>query len=126
MLPGTLRNNLSDGKKTPSRLYNERVRVFFAGLDQSSASSNDTRGEFIGDCRLPTTIAANDIRKLQLEIIPRSSDVFVISYPKSGTTWTQQIVKLIWNHGKEDGRDIDEVLPWIEPMAPDDAEVCDG
>ncbi len=123
MLPKTLRYDLGDDLKTPSRLYNERVRTFFESLDESTAASNDIRGELIGDIRLPTTISANHVRKLQQDIFPRPSDVFVVSYPKSGTTWTQQIIKLIWNNGIEDGRDIDDVIPWIEPIEPELIEV---
>ena len=121
MLPSSLRNHLGDNKTTPSRVYNERLIAYFASV--SDPDSNEIRGERIGNCLLPTTISVNDIRKLQRELVPRSSDVFVVSYPKSGTTWTQQIVKLIWNNGEEDGRDVDEALPWIDPMTPAEAEV---
>ena len=33
----------------------------------------------------------------------RPDDVFITGYPRSGTTWTQQIVKLLRNNGKDDG-----------------------
>ena len=44
----------------------------------------------------------------------RSDDLFVVSYPKTGTTWTQQIVKLILSNGVDDG--VPELIscPWIE------------
>ena len=41
-------------------------------------------------------------------------DLFVVTYPKSGTTWLQQIVKLIRNGGIEDGRRCNRVVPWLE------------
>jgi len=34
----------------------------------------------------------------------------------SGTTWTQQIVKLIWNQGEEDGRKVVNALPWLDSV----------
>ena len=43
-------------------------------------------------------------------------DVWVASYPKSGTTWTQQIVRLIRNNGEEDSRTISEAVPWLEGL----------
>ena len=44
----------------------------------------------------------------------RPDDVWVVTYPKCGTTWTQQIVRLIINRGKEDGLTIRDAVPWIE------------
>lgn len=35
-----------------------------------------------------------------LDYKPSDSDIFVVTYPKSGTTWTQQILYLILNDGK--------------------------
>ncbi len=50
-----------------------------------------------------------------LKSIPlRSDDLFVVTYPKSGTTWTQQIVKLIRNGGKEDDTKVVDAVPWLE------------
>ena len=49
---------------------------------------------------------------------PENDDVFVVTYPKSGTTWMQQIVRLILNEGKEDGLDVNNSVPWLEALDP--------
>ncbi len=41
-------------------------------------------------------------------------DIWIVSYPKAGTTWTQQIVKLINNNGEDDDVKIDESVLWVE------------
>lgn len=48
----------------------------------------------------------------------RADDVFIDTYPKSGTTWMQQIVKLICNDGQDDGRKVDDAIPWLERDGP--------
>ena len=42
------------------------------------------------------------------------SDVWIATYPKSGTTWTQNIVKLIRNKGEKDGVQLMLSVPWAE------------
>ena len=44
----------------------------------------------------------------------RPQDLFIVTYPKSGTTWAQQIVKLIANDGKDDDTIVTESIPWLE------------
>ena len=44
----------------------------------------------------------------------RLGDVFIVTYPKSGTTWTQQVVRLLRSGGKEDGQLLDRAVPWLE------------
>ena len=41
-------------------------------------------------------------------------DVFIVTYPKSGTTWCQQIVKLIRKDGVDDGTSMKISIPWLE------------
>ena len=50
---------------------------------------------------LPDIVDQNDLDKLKtFELYP--DDVWVASYPKSGTTWAQQIVRLVRNRGAPD------------------------
>ena len=49
---------------------------------------------------------------------PLPEDVYVVGYMRSGTTWTQQILKLIRNNGVDDGVELHISTPWVE-SAPD-------
>jgi hypothetical protein len=51
-----------------------------------------------------------------LELYP--DDVWVVSYPKCGSTWTQQIVRLIRNNGVQDDVKIATAIPWVEAGPP--------
>ncbi|XP_018419351.1 PREDICTED: amine sulfotransferase-like [Nanorana parkeri] len=47
----------------------------------------------------------------------RDDDVFLITYPKSGTIWTQQILSLICSEGHRNGTekiDTNDRVPWLE------------
>ncbi len=43
-------------------------------------------------------------------------DVWIVSFPKSGTTWLQQIVKLIRSNGLQDEAKITHSVPWLEAI----------
>lgn len=47
-----------------------------------------------------------------MKVLP--SDVFIATYPKSGTTWMQQIVHGLKTRGSMDFKEISEVVPFIE------------
>ena len=51
------------------------------------------------------------------------NDVYIVTYPKSGTTWAQQIVKLIRSGGVEDGVNVKDSIPWLEKNGPDACKV---
>ena len=45
----------------------------------------------------------------------RPDDIWIVTYPKSGTTWTQQIVRFIISRGEEDRTaSVIEAVPWVE------------
>ena len=55
----------------------------------------------------------------KLENFPlHSNDLFIDTYPKSGTTWMQHITKLIHNNGIDDGSNIDKASTWLEYEIP--------
>jgi hypothetical protein len=73
--------------------------------------------------RLIAGMLPKPVQSIIDNLVVKPGDVFVATYPKCGTTWMQQIVKLIMNDGKESGRDVDDVFPWLEIMTNDDADV---
>ena len=46
--------------------------------------------------------------------IPRTSDVIVVTHPKCGTTWMQQIMHQLRSGVDMSFRDITDVVPWID------------
>ena len=53
----------------------------------------------------------------ELKTFPlRRDDLFIVTYPKSGTTWMQQIVKLLRNGGKSDDVPLDRCIPWLDVL----------
>ncbi|KAM3931639.1 amine sulfotransferase-like [Leptodactylus fuscus] len=59
----------------------------------------------------------------------RDDDVFMITYPKSGTIWTQQILSLIYCDGYRNGTefiDTAEKVPWIEFRSYDKDADCNS
>ena len=56
----------------------------------------------------------NEGREKAMRFVPRSTDVIVVTPPKCGTTWMQQIMHQLRSGGDMTFEDIDDVVPWIE------------
>lgn len=61
----------------------------------------------------PVTFTQQRIDEI-LEATVRQDDIFVASYPKSGTTWAQELVWEILHNGKQDKRTLEDRFPWYE------------
>ena len=62
---------------------------------------------------LPDFVRPERLKELKkFQLYP--DDVWVVTYPKCGTTWAQQIVKLIRNNGQQDDVKLTLSLPWLE------------
>jgi hypothetical protein len=46
--------------------------------------------------------------------VPRPDDIFIVTYPRSGTTWMQMILYQLTTEGKMDFPHITTVCPWFE------------
>ena len=68
--------------------------------------------------------------KTALNYKPTENDLFIVSYPKCGTTWTQQIVYLLLNSGQPPDKTIlfSKSIPFLEfcepkPRLPEETEL---
>ena len=77
---------------------------------------------------LPNFVLKETLDKLK-DLRLRDDDVWIVSYPKAGTTWTQYIVQLIYiykhNGRKDDGRKVCDAVPWIEAGETDSQVTAD-
>ena len=72
---------------------------------------------YLNGLMVPKVVTQERLDRLKdLELYP--DDVWVVTYPKCGTTWTQQIVRLIRNNGVHDDVRIDTAVPWLEVGPP--------
>lgn len=55
-------------------------------------------------------------RNAHLDFVPRSDDIFIVTYPRSGTTWMQMILYQLTTDGKMDFPHICQVSPWFERL----------
>ncbi|KAH6929349.1 hypothetical protein HPB50_026831 [Hyalomma asiaticum] len=65
-----------------------------------------------------------DLYRSALEYKPRVDDVFIVTFPKSGTTWVQQISYLILHDGAPapDALDFYKTTPFLEMFGAEDVE----
>jgi hypothetical protein len=50
------------------------------------------------------------------DFVVHGDDIFVVTYPRSGTTWTEQIVHLILNKGEQGEQLLTDAAPWLETL----------
>jgi hypothetical protein len=68
----------------------------------------------------PANLLSGAARRIQLvklrhfDYVPRSDDIFIVTYPRSGTTWMQMILYQLTTDGDMDFPHIYEYCPWFE------------
>lgn len=48
------------------------------------------------------------------EFVPRSDDIYIVTYPRSGTTWLQMILYQLTTNGNMNFTHISQYIPWLE------------
>ena len=74
---------------------------------------NDGAG---GQIPFPPFIPQEVMNTLAGEFVTFDDDLFVVTYPKAGTTWTEQIVHLMLNNGEQGEQVLTDTAPWIETL----------
>ncbi|GBM69854.1 Sulfotransferase 1C2 [Araneus ventricosus] len=71
--------------------------------------------QFVDGFQIPAVFPADAFRSV-VQYKPRDDDVFIVTYPKCGTTWTQHIVLLIFRQGKpaESQMEFFSAAPFLE------------
>jgi len=62
------------------------------------------------------TFDENKVVELIENFETRNGDVFICTYPKAGTTWTQQIIHLLRNNGEQGDLTFAQTIPWLETI----------
>ena len=81
------------------------------------STSDKVSIEKLEGIKLMPNLTAYEVVQLREKMTIRADDVFICTYPKCGTTWMQQIVKLIANNGVETHVNVDVCVPWMELMS---------
>jgi hypothetical protein len=79
---------------------------------------NDGRG---GQMAFPSFMSQSNLDTLAKEFEAQTGDVFVVTYPKCGTTWMEQVVHLLLHDGEQGEKLLTDQMPWVEaiPSRPD-------
>lgn len=70
-----------------------------------------------GHIVFPPFVTQKEMDAITESFTVRNDDVFVVAYPKSGTTWMEQIVHLLTNQGEQGDKVLSEAVPWVEGAA---------
>jgi hypothetical protein len=67
--------------------------------------------------RLPVFMTQTVIDSILAHFVVRDYDLFIVTYPRSGTTWMQQIVHLLANNGVQGNDHLEVHIPYLERAA---------
>jgi len=79
-------------------------------------ASNLVRDGKGGKIRFPVFISQADLDLIEKEFVVEDGDIFVVTYPRSGTTWTEQMVHLLLNEGEQGEQRLTDAVPWLETL----------
>jgi len=69
-----------------------------------------------GTINFPFMISQADMDLIEKEFVVKDNDVFVVTFPRSGTTWTEQMVHLLVHNGEQGEQRLTDAVPWLETL----------
>jgi peroxiredoxin len=112
---------LVQGTRNLAQRYHVHALPFAFLLDERGALrargivSNRQHLDFLlGEARKGPALTAAPARSPVETFVPRPDDIFVVTYPRSGTTWMQMVLYQLTTAGGMDFAHITQVCPWFE------------
>jgi methylamine dehydrogenase accessory protein MauD len=112
---------LVQGERNLAKRYHVHALPFAFLLDEQGVLrargivSNRQHLDFLlGEARKGPAMTAAPARSPVETFVPRSDDIFVVTYPRSGTTWMQMILYQLTTEGGMGFSHITQVCPWFE------------
>ena len=104
--------------------YRSKAKVSNAGSHSGGASVSKMASPpvlpIVNGMPVSYCVTQEQVDRIASSFKIRPDDVWIVTYPKAGTTWGQQIVRLVNNGGKDDGKKLDVAVPWIEALNTDE------
>jgi len=69
-----------------------------------------------GTISFPFMVSQADMDLIEKEFVVQDGDVFVVTFPRSGTTWTEQMVHLLVHNGEQGEQRLTDAVPWLETL----------
>ena len=69
-----------------------------------------------GVINFPFMISQEDMDLIEKEFVIKDDDIFVVTFPRSGTTWTEQMVHLLVHNGEQGQQRLTDAVPWLETL----------
>jgi hypothetical protein len=92
------------------------LQTFKESLHMAEFHLNLVRDGKGGQIKVPIFISQADMDLIDKEFVVKNDDVFVVTYPRSGTTWTEQMVHLLLNQGQQGEQRLTDAVPWLETL----------
>jgi hypothetical protein len=69
-----------------------------------------------GTINFPIFISQADLDLIEKEFVVKDGDVYIVTVPRSGTTWMEQIVHLLVHNGEQGEKRLTDAVPWVETL----------
>src|SRR6185369_12934880 len=96
--------------------WQKRKNIQHKRCHMAEYKSNVVRDGKGGMIHFPFMISQADMDLIEKEFVVQDDDVYVVTFPRSGTTWTEQIVHLLVNNGEQGEQRLTEAVPWLETL----------
>ena len=73
----------------------------------------DGRG---GQIPFPPFITQREMDIVSDKFIVQADDIFIVTFPRSGTTWMEQVIHLLLNYGEQGSKVLGDAVPWVETL----------